>query len=144
MQFDDPMSPLPRLRLDDVRIATVDGERCRARVSLTGRDGEPRSAEWEGAASPAGRLRAVAEATLAALRQHTATALSIELLGVKSIKAFDNTLVVASAMVRWGGNAERVVGSCIQPIENPRGAALAVLDATNRLVGYNLQKAMTS
>lgn len=138
------MSPLPRLRLDDVRIATLDGERCRARVSLTGRDGEPRAAEAEGPASPAGRLRAVADATLGAILHHTQRALAIELLGVKAIRAFDNTLVVASVLVRWGENAERVVGSCIQPVENPRGAALAVLDATNRLVGYNLQKVVSA
>ena len=135
------MSPLPRLRLDDVRIATIDGERCRARVSLTGRDSVPRTAEAEGPASPAGRLRSVAEATVAALTQHVQSGLTVELLGIKSLRAFDNTLVVASVMVRWAGHSERVVGSCIQTVENPRGAALATLDATNRLVGYTLQVA---
>jgi len=117
----------------------MDGERCRARVSLTGRVGEPVSAEAEGPASPAGRLRSVADATLAALRQHTGEALRVELLGVKSIRAFDNSLIVASVIVHADAKTERVIGSCIQAGENPRGAALAVLDATNRLVGFTMR-----
>lgn len=135
------MATLPRLRLEDVRIATLDGERCRARVSLAGRLGDPVAGEGEGPASPAGRLRAVADATVAALHQHTGGDLTIDLLGIKALRAFDNALVVASVMVRFGEKAERVVGSCIQPVENPRGAALAVLDATNRLVGFTILEA---
>lgn len=80
----------------------------------------------------------MAEATLAALHLHMSSVLEVELLGVKSIRAFDNSLVVASLIVRAGAKSERVVGSCIQSVETPRSAALAVLDATNRLVGLTL------
>ena len=116
----------------------MDGERCRARVSLTGKFGEPIAAEAEGPASPAGRLRSVADATVEALHRHTGHSLQVEVLGIKAIRAFDNSLVVASVMVRFGDKSERVVGSCIQQAESPRGAALAVLDATNRLVAFTM------
>jgi hypothetical protein len=58
-----------------------------------------------------------------------------ELLGVKAVRAFDATVVIVSLTVSTNGSAQRVVGSYLTDDDLARGAALAVLHATNRILG---------
>jgi hypothetical protein len=87
-----------------------------------------------GLASPTGELRCAAQAAVHALEQAVKGKVDLELLGVKSVRAFDATVVIVSLACQQV-EAHRVVGSYLAEEQLPRGAALAVLNATNRLLG---------
>jgi hypothetical protein len=78
-----------------------------------------------------------AEAALRALEEFAEGSLSFELIGVKHIRAFDSNLVIVSIGIR-GSAGTRLVGCYLADEDMPRGAALAVLNATNRLLGNYL------
>ena len=61
--------------------------------------------------------------------------MGFELLGVKAVRAFDATVVIVSLSARDAAHASRLVGSYLTDNDPPRGAALAVLNATNRILG---------
>ena len=90
-----------------------------------------------GQSSPLGDLRMAAEAALRALEEFAEGSLSFELIGVKHIRAFDSNLVIVSIGVRDSAGT-RLVGCYLADEDMPRGAALAVLNATNRLLGNYL------
>ncbi|HKO15539.1 MAG TPA: hypothetical protein VJU87_04825 [Gemmatimonadaceae bacterium] len=90
-----------------------------------------------GQSSPLGDLRMAAEAALRALEEFAEGGLTFELIGVKHIRAFDSNLVIVSIGVH-GSSETRLVGCFLADDEMPRGAALAVLNATNRLLGNYL------
>ena len=52
----------------------------------------------------------------------------------ESIRAFDATVVIVSLGVPGASDGPRIVGSYLTEGDAPRGAALAVLNATNRLL----------
>ena len=54
------------------------------------------------------------------------------------MRAFDATVVIVSLAVHGEGSGTRVVGSYLTEADTPRGAALAVLNATNRILGNRL------
>ena len=87
--------------------------------------------------SQAGELRCCAEAAVNALEHAVQPQLTFELLGVKAVRAFDATVVIVSLSARAEATT-RLVGSCLTETDPPRGAALAVLNATNRLLGNYL------
>ncbi len=134
------LDPLPeRLRFAEFTLDRLPNGRCRARVGLTWRDSEQFTGEGEGLASQAGELRCSAQACVIALGQAVKDAgLSFELLGVKAVRAFDATVVIVSLAVHGEGSGTRVVGSYLTEADTPRGAALAVLNATNRILGNRL------
>jgi hypothetical protein len=109
-------------------------------VGLTWRDSEQFTGEGEGLASQAGELRCSAQACVVALGQAVQGGLSFELLGVKAVRAFDSTVIIVSLAVHGEGPGagQRVVGSFLTENDTPRGAALAVLNATNRILGNRL------
>src|SRR5437899_455656 len=74
-------------------------------------DGRDFVGESEGMSSPAGELRCAAEAAVKAFQQAVDREVVLELLGVKSVRAFDATVVIVSLSVRSEGNAWRMVGS---------------------------------
>jgi hypothetical protein len=61
--------------------------------------------------------------------------LGFELLGVKAVRAFDAVVVIVSLSARQEARASRLVGAYLAETDPPRGAALAVLNATNRILG---------
>ncbi|MBA3445298.1 MAG: hypothetical protein H0T58_10685 [Gemmatimonadales bacterium] len=131
--------PFPeRLRFAEFTLDRLPNGRCRARVGLTWRDSEQFTGEGEGLASQAGELRCAAQACVVALGQAVQGGLSFELLGVKAVRAFDATVVIVSLGVQGDGSGHRVVGSYLTDTDTPRGAALAVLNATNRILGNRL------
>jgi hypothetical protein len=98
-------------------------------------DGRQFVGESEGVISQAGELRCAAEATVRALERVVQPKLALEVLGVKAVRAFDATVVIVSLAARADAVASRLVGSYLAEKDPPRGAALAVLNATNRVLG---------
>lgn len=124
-----------RLRFQLFGFDRFPSGRCSARVQLSWVDGREFSGESEGVTSHAGELRCSAEAAVRALEQAISPGVRLELLGVKAVRAFDATVVIVSLSVSSEGNTWRMVGSYLTESDPPRGAALAVLNATNRVLG---------
>jgi hypothetical protein len=124
-----------RLRFHDFGFQRLANGRCRAKVQLLWTDGRLFQGEAEGMTSQAGELRCSALAAVHALERVTEPAMQFELLGVKAVRAFDSTVIIVSLSAREQGGARRLVGSFLTNEDPPRGAALAVLNATNRIMG---------
>lgn len=88
--------------------------------------------EDTGEASPAGELRLAARATLLALEEVVQGQVSFRLLGVKAMQAFDSEMVVSSVLA---GRGAPLVGVALVRDSAAEGAAMAVLQATNRMLG---------
>ncbi len=129
-----------RLRFQDFSFQRMASGHCRARVVLSWSDGRQFVGESEGVNSQAGELRCSASATIRALELASQPALAFEVLGVKAVRAFDATVVIVSLSARTEQSASRLVGSCLTESDAPRGAALAVLNATNRILGNYLTR----
>jgi hypothetical protein len=136
MSQPNPLSE--RLRFAEFVLDRLPNGRCRARVGLTWKESEQFTGQNEGLASQAGELRCAAQACVDALCQAVQGGLSFELLGVKAVRAFDATVVIVSLAVHGEGGGHRVVGSYLTENDTARGSALAVLNATNRILGNRL------
>jgi hypothetical protein len=64
--------------------------------------------------------------------------MSFERVGVKAVRAYYATVVIVQLGFQGEGRGHRVVGSYLTENDAPRGAALAVLNATNRILGNRL------
>ena len=124
-----------RLKFLDFEFERLADGHCRARVVLERQPGERFVGEATGLGSPTGELRVAAQASTSALQDAVEEQLQFELLGVKAVRAFDATVVIVSLSCHNGVPATRLVGSCLSEAQLERGAALAVLSATNRLLG---------
>lgn len=124
-----------RLRFEEFTLERLPNGRCHAAILLSWSDGRQFRGESEGVTSQAGELRCAALAAVQALVRAVEPALELELMGVKAIRAFDATVVIVSLSAREAGRTARLVGSYLTETDPPRGAALAVLNATNRLLG---------
>lgn len=124
-----------RLRFEDFGFQRLPNGRCRAKVVLTWADGRRFEGGSDGVTSQTGELRCCAAAAVHALARAVEPTLAFELLGVKAVRAFDATVVIVSLSARAPDGATRLVGSALTETDPPRGAALAVLNATNRLLG---------
>ncbi len=123
-----------RLRFVGFKLDRLPSGECRARVTLAWPDDGPRfEGEARGLTSQAGELRCAAQAALQALAQAVRDP-AFELVGVKAVRAFDATVVIVSLGLPGHSEGPRVVGSYLTEGDPPRGAALAVLNATNRLL----------
>ncbi len=127
-----------RLRFAEFTLDRLPNGRCRARVGLTWKESEQFTGENEGLGSQAGELRCAAQACVNALGEAVQGGMGFELLGVKAVRAFDATVIIVSLAVQGEGNGHRVVGSYLTENDTARGAALAVLNATNRILGNRL------
>ena len=96
-------------------------------------------ARLEGESGPAVELRLAGLATLSALEQVLAQQLTFTLVGIRSIRAFDRDLVVALTRTDQEGTDRPLVGISLAAQSLWHGAALAVLNATNRLLGNYLE-----
>lgn len=126
-----------RLRFHEFGFQRLANGRCRAKVVLTWSDGRRFEGSADGVSSQTGELRCCAVAAVHALEHAVQGHLTLELLGVKAVRAFDATVVIVSLSAR-AEQTIRLVGSCLTETDPPRGAALAVLNATNRLLGNYL------
>ena len=129
--------PRERARLVEAQLVRGTDNLAQAEVVL-----EWRAVEYRGRASDVGLgtmdLRVCALATLDALQQLLGERTSLRLVGVKSIKAFDDTvaIVAVSAHDPIAKEERRLVGTSPVPEgDTPTGVARALLNATNRLFG---------
>lgn len=124
-----------RVRFTSFNLERLANGRCHAVVSLSLGEMGDFQGESEGLSSQAGELRCSAQACVEALARAVAGAVKLEVLGVKAVRAFDSTVVIVSLAVDTAEGARRLVGCCLTEQDTSRGAALAVLNATNRLLG---------
>lgn len=89
----------------------------------------------EGVSSAFADLRLAVDATLKALAEFTRHKDVFELVGVKSVRAFDANVVMVSVLARRDGKPVQLVGCRIADGDPLRSAVLATLQATNRLLG---------
>jgi hypothetical protein len=99
--------------------------------------GEHFEGTTEGETGPGGELRSCAQATVRALEAVLSGRVALEVLGIKSTRIFDQDLI--SVILRSEQAPDRrLVGVSLVLQDTHRSAALAVLNATNRLLGNYL------
>jgi hypothetical protein len=123
-----------RVRFSDFQFSRTQAGQCSAEVTLSFR-GVNHVGRSTGPSSQLGELRVAAEACMRALEAFAPGAAGLELLGVKQVRAFDSNLTVVSVGLRESGNMLRLVGCYLATEDMNRGAAIAVLNATNRVMG---------
>ena len=79
-------------------------------------------------------LRVAAEAALRAIERFSDGALVFELVGIKAMRAFDANVIIVS-VANHGVGPKKLLGSCLVEKDPTRGAVVAVLSATNRVLG---------
>jgi hypothetical protein len=129
------MTDRERLKfLDFEFVKHADGQ-CQSRVMLERKPGEVYEGESKVLGSEAGELRCAAQAATDALQKAVGEQVTFELLGVKAVRAFDAMVIIVSLSCHNGAPSTRLVGSCLSDADQHRCAALAVLNATNRMLG---------
>ncbi|HEX5408214.1 MAG TPA: hypothetical protein VFW89_00405 [Gemmatimonadaceae bacterium] len=123
-----------RLRFTAFRFSRGADGHCHAEVELEWIDGLRVTGTAHGPSSATVDLRVAADAALRAIEAFSEGAMVFELVGVKAIRAFDATVVIVSVANRRDGPS-RLLGSCLVENDPVRGAVLAVLSATNRVLG---------
>lgn len=123
-----------RLKFSDFTFNRAQSGQCSSEVTL----------EWDnahyvgramGQSSALGDFRVAAEATLRALEEFGKGDIHFELLGVRHVRAFDANLLIVSVSMREESRVTRLVGCYLAETDTRRGAAMAVLNATNRVLG---------
>jgi hypothetical protein len=141
----EPQSPQPteapqtrseRLRFGSFTFTRSPAGRCIVQVELDF-NGKRFVGRTEGQSSPIGDLRLGAEAAMQAVESFAQGALGLELMGVKLVRAFDANVVIVSCTQR-SARGTRLVGCYMADRDAVRGSALAVLNATNRILGNYL------
>ncbi|MGH7711751.1 MAG: hypothetical protein ACREOG_10735 [Gemmatimonadaceae bacterium] len=127
-----------RLRLTQFTFTRTPHGRCHAEVEFEWLDGERIAGKADGIASTLGDLRLPADATLRAIEAFTRGAVQLELIGVKSMRAFDDTVVIVSVLLRREGEVTRLLGCALAGDDLLRGVVVATLQATNRVVGNTI------
>ncbi len=132
-----------RVKLVEAQLAHGADTRAQAEVAL-----EWRAVEYRGKATSVGQgaidLRVCALATLDALHQVLAGRISFRLVGVKSVRAFDDSVAIVALGTQDPdtGEQRRLIGTALAHGGNvPQGVARAVLNATNRVLGNFLATA---
>lgn len=124
-----------RLEFEDFQYESFPDGRCATGVTLGWSEGVQFVGRSEGTQTLEGRLRSGARAALAAAESATEERIRLDLLGVKALRAFDEWIVIVSVRGRTDTDSYRLLGSyATSEEEAARGAALAVLDATNRIL----------
>jgi hypothetical protein len=129
-----------RLRFDDFQLERFHDGRCEVEVRFTWTQGQSYRGEAQGTQTLEGELRAAASAALRGIQEAAGGALTMELGGAKAIRAFDAWIVVVSLRAQAEGETLRLMGAYPCPDDQtPRGAVMAVLVATNRILERYLQ-----
>ena len=122
-----------RIRFQGFGLSRLPTGECEASVTLAWGSQEPFRGTARSTDADSGDLHCSAQACLNALAAVTRET-AFELLGVKAVQAFDATVVIVSVASPGQLDGPRLVGSYLAGSDLPRGAALAVLNATNRLL----------
>lgn len=127
-----------RVRFESARREELDTGRVRVTVQLEWQN-KRFTGTAEGEKGSLIELRTAAQAAVEAIHELTRSQkVELRLIGVKQLRAFDTELVVAS-LLRSDEGMRRYVGSVLATAEPGRGACLAVLNATNRMLGNVLR-----
>jgi hypothetical protein len=146
MQLQDTFSQLPRRASRELRVRFTGFEITRSKAGQSAAEvtlemgGHRQVGKAAGPSSPLGDLRLSAEACLKALMELTGES-AFEIVGVKHIRAFDSNLAIVSITHKQDGMSYPLVGCYLAKDDVCRGAAIAVLNATNRLLGIAAQRA---
>jgi hypothetical protein len=132
--------PRRRVRFVSARMNTPRMGRARAEVELEW-GGQTFADAVEGETGSAMELRHAAQATLAALGAILHGRMQFSLVGIKSVRAFDTDLIVV--LLRTD-NVNPLIGASLATSDPYRSAALAVLNATNRVLGNYLSNVENS
>lgn len=127
--------PEARLRLAEFRFTRTQAGVCSAEVELEAADGTRVIGRAHGASSPTGDLRVAADAALRAVEAGLPDGLRFDLVGVKSLRAFDASIVIVAVVTRRLSDAAHLLGCFLAGDDINRGAVIAVLNATNRVLG---------
>jgi hypothetical protein len=135
-QVEGAQSRSDRLRFGSFTFTRSPAGRVIAQVELD-HEGKRFVGRAEGQSSPVGDLRLGAEAAMQAVELFAQGGLGLELMGVKLVRAFDANVIIVSCTQRTARET-RLVGCYLADRDAVRGAALAVLNATNRVLGNYL------
>jgi hypothetical protein len=124
-----------RLRFSTFSLDRTPSGTVTCKVTLEFGPGEQVTGVVTGQASPAGDTRLGAEAAIRALETFTDRSITFELIGVKVVRAFDANVVITSIMQHGDIGPDRLLGCYLTEGDLVRGAALSVLNATNRVLG---------
>ncbi len=124
-----------RLRFTRLQVERTPNARCTAIVELEWVEGDVVTGRADGVASPLGDLRVVAEATLRAIEAFLRGAATMELIGVKTMRAFDANIVMVSVLANTPEGPRRLLGCNLSEEDVMRGTVIATLQATNRVLG---------
>ncbi len=130
-----------RIKLEKIELDQSVDSSCTSNVVLEWKKGEPYMGSASGDNSERGHLRCGAEAAAKALELASGGAVDLDVLAIKAIDGFDTVLVIVALRSDISDINERLSGSCLIKGAPPRSAAMAVLDATNRLYGHALERA---
>lgn len=124
-----------RLRFSNFNFSRTQSGHCAAEVELEFSPGSRFVGRADGQSSTMGDLRVAADAAIRALAVFSEGALEFELIGVKTVRAFDANLIIVSVVLKDPVHPARLLGAYLADGDMARGAALAVLNATNRILG---------
>lgn len=124
-----------RLRFINLQFERTPAARCTAAVELEWMPGDTVTGRADGVASPLGDLRVVAEATLRAIELFLRRSVALELIGVKTMRAFDANIVMVSVLANTPDGQRRLLGCHLSDDDLLRSAVVATLQATNRVLG---------
>lgn len=127
--------PRRRVRFVAAKVATPRMGRAHAAVELEWA-GRTVLGEVEGESGYALELRLAAMATLTALDQVMDGRVKFQMVGIKPFRAFDADVVVA--LVRSDVDGKSLIGAALAADDPYRAASVAVLNATNRILGNYL------
>ncbi|HEX4932096.1 MAG TPA: hypothetical protein VFV33_02885 [Gemmatimonadaceae bacterium] len=130
-----------RLRFTRFSCVRTPNARCAAEVELEYQPGDSVVGRAEGISAPLGDVRLAAEATLRAIEDFSRGTVKFDLLGVKQMRAFDANVVIVSVHCVSGdvgdgehGRERRLLGCHLADEDPLRGAVIATLQATNRML----------
>lgn len=121
-----------RLRLAAAEVEREQGSRVRVGVELTLEERSLRG-EGEGVGTETVEIRLAAQATLDAIHEALGGE-RFRLLGIKRLHAFDADVILVVLREGEGDELRRLVGAVPVRSTLVRGAAAAILDATNRVL----------
>ena len=127
-----------RIRFMEARTRDLSSAQCAVEVELERTDGRRVVGTRTGMPSAIGAIRIAAEAAVEALHLAVAEDQRFELVGVKSVRAFDQTVVLVLLTTRGSHGVVRLVGAAVgesaDPADVTRAAVLSVLNASNRVL----------
>ena len=124
-----------RLKFDDFDLVRFPNGRTKIRVRMDWTRGRSYSGEAEGNQTLEGEVRAAADAALQAAAGSTEGKLDLDLRGAKALRVFDAWVVVVMVRAWMDGTPLQLLGAYPCPDDDtPRGAVMATLDATNRVL----------